>query len=108
MKRFATVILAAGLIGGAMAMPASAAKPESSNKQVWVCHFPGHEAAEAWTGGGTTLDGDYVVAYADGMPLQNQVDYCETRGGHLIEISSRALKGHGAQLTDRVADYPER
>lgn len=84
------------------------AKPgDDGPKKVWVCHFAGHDAAEAWTGGGTTLDGDYVVAYVDGMPLANQVDYCESRGGHLILISVNALKGHGAQLQHRVADYPD-
>ena len=93
----------------AFSVTAMAATDDGPPKKVWVCHFDGHTADTPWMGAGELLEGDYVVAYVEGMPLPIQVDYCESRGGHLIEIAATAAEyGHDAQLLDRIADYPER
>ena len=109
-KRALLGILGLGVLALALAMPIAADTAEAPPpKKVWVCHFPGHEAPQPWVGAGTMLDGDYVVAYAEGMPLPAQIDYCESRGGELIEIAAVAAeKGHKAQLLDRIDGYPGR
>lgn len=113
MKRVLVILLTVAFAIGATAMAATAA-PDGENNgkkavKVWICHFPGHDAEESWSGGGTQLDGDYVVnatSIIDGVPKVGSVTYCESRGGHLIEVNANSLeKGHEAQLLDRVDDY---
>lgn len=93
MKRFVVVLVVLALFGLVLAAPTAGAKPpEDGPKKVWVCHFPGHEAGFEFQGGGTTLDGDYVFAYVEGMPFPNQIEFCEDRGGKLINISVKAVE----------------
>jgi hypothetical protein len=103
MKRRIAGMAALALLVAAFAFPASAAKMPN----VYVCHFAGHQAEAAWSGGGTMLDGDYVLAYIAGGPTQVQVDYCLANGGlGVIRVNANSLDGHGAQLQDRVVAYP--
>jgi len=77
-------------------------------KLVWVCHFDDHTHSP-WAGGGTTLDGDYVVKYREGGPYPDQYNYCESREGEILTIPAVAAeKGHKAQLLDRIDGYPDR
>lgn len=96
-------VLALALVAG----PALAAKPETPNVKVLVCHFEGHDAPEPWDAADTTLDGDYVLNNVDGAPTEDQVEYCvdEHGGVGVIEISARAAEnGHKAQLLDERID----
>jgi hypothetical protein len=104
MKKRIGGMAALALLVAAFAFPASAAKMPN----VWICHFNGqHSAPAAWSGGGTTLDGDYVLGYVSGGPTQIQVDYCLANGGAgVITVNANALDGHGAQLQERAAGYP--
>lgn len=79
-------------------------------KKVWICHFAdSHTAASSWSGGGTTLDGDYVLNWVDGGPTEVQIAYCLEHGGlGVLEVAATAAEnGHGAQLLERIAGYPE-
>ena len=114
-KRQITVGLSVIAMAVALVAVAALAKPPAADgpDKVWVCHFPGHEAGVAWSGGGATLDGDYVVAWLDVMPLPAQVTYCEEGvgvaspgGGNLILVSVNSLDGHRAQLQDRLDPDP--
>src|SRR3990172_5133199 len=115
-KRQITVGLSVIAMAVALVAVAALAKPPAADgpDKVWVCHFPGHEAGAEWPGpSSTTLDGDYVVAYAEGMPLPTQVNYCEEGvgvaspgGGNLILVSVNSLDGHRAQLQDRLDPDP--
>jgi len=71
----------------AVAALAKAPVPVGPEK-VWVCHFPGHEAGVAWSGGSTTLDGDFVVAYQEGMPLPDQVSYDEAASLPVVYLTA--------------------
>ena len=103
MKKFVIATAAAGMLFGG-ATVAQAEKPDTT--RVWICHFDDHEAAESWNAAGTTLHGDYVLGYRSEMPGTDQVDYCESRGGELIEVPAVAAeRGHDAQLLERVGDY---
>ncbi len=109
MRRQLGLLAAAMLVVAALAGMAFAGNgPE---KKVRICHFADdHTAPAPWSGGGTTLVGDYVLNYAADGPTEAQVNYCTSHGGlGVIEVSAKAAeKGHHAQLLDRVAGYPGR
>ena len=118
MKRLLGIGLAVAMIMGLSAGIAGATgDPDPSfgePNKVWICHFAdNHTADHTWSGGGTTLDGDWVLGYQVGMPLSNQVTYCEvTHGGNLLLVSVNAAsdddtKGHKVQLHDRTFGYPD-
>lgn len=117
-----------GLVFGlflTMSLPVSATDGWGDPNKVWICHLEDHTSSETWSGGGTTLTGDWVLAWNDAMlngyPNPAQVTYCENPTdysrdgdpGKLILISVKALgdetdvRGHGAQLTDRISGYPD-
>ena len=102
----ATLVVLAAFVSVAAINQPEEAPP--SPKKIWVCHFAGHTAPTPFAGGGTTLDGDYVLNFVPGGPLQNQIDFCLNHGGDgIIEIAEvAAANGHGAQLLERAAGYP--
>lgn len=104
-------VLAVGLFATALALPILADTGDTTPpKRIWICHFPGHEMpnpADNFTTEGETVTGDYVMnapAGVDGNPSDAQHDFCESRGGHLIELSERgAVNGHDVALQGRIA-----
>jgi hypothetical protein len=107
MRRILILIAAVAMLVVALPVAASAGKPPADGpNKVWICHFDGH-SSDSWTGGGTTLDGDWVITHLDGTPTARQFELCEDeKGGNLILVSVNAMDGHGAQLQDRTSSYP--
>lgn len=109
MKKTGSILLTV-ILGAVMAFGVIAAKPdEDGPKKAWVCHFEDHDGGGVFftTADGVDLDGDYVLNYVEDGPTQNQIDFCAGFGGEVITISVNALDGHGAQLQERVAGYPD-
>ena len=72
--------------------------------KVYVCHGPGHKLD------GKPHKNDYILnqepAISGGAPTPRQVSFCEERhGGNIIQISSRAVKGHRVVNPDDVCRY---
>lgn len=100
----ASVLPGAVAFGSLVGVGTASAAPAPN---VMVCHFAGNTAPSPWHAAGTTLTGDYVLTYTSGGPAPNQIAYCTDHGGiGVISVNANSLKGHGAQLTTRVATYP--
>lgn len=97
-------LFAVTLVAMAIAMPIQAdTSEEAPPKRVWICHFPGHtmpDSADPVNGVRT----DYILN--PGGPNAGRIERCESRGGHLIELSEKgAVKWHKAAFQNRIDLY---
>ncbi len=102
-------LLVFGFAATAIALPTDT-PDENPPKRITICHFPGHsipEASDNFSVEGEDVSGDYVTnPPPPGGPAPNQVAFCESRGGKLIELSEKgAVNGHKVALQHRIAAY---